>query len=60
MNITPRTCANCASFDLAGPHGSTCMNAARATNDRPGLPDESHGATASDWCDEHQTAEEAA
>jgi len=60
MNITPRTCASCVYFDPANEDGDTCPNLVHFTIRTPGKPDVSHGATASDWCDDHQTAEEAA
>ena len=58
MNITPRTCATCAYFDATGEQGTTCLNLVSFTIRRTGQPDASHGATASDWCDDHETEAE--
>ena len=60
MNITPRTCANCTSFDPMAKDGDTCLNLVSFTHRKPGQMDAHRSPAAVNHCDDHQTAEEAA
>lgn len=59
MNIKPRTCANCTSFDPTDADDATCSNMVSITQGMADQPDVHRRPNADDCCDHHQTADEA-